>query len=142
MDGFDDVTIRVQNPPQPRHLHLKIALFYDGVGPNSAHDLFFFGEDARGLDQHHHKIEGTAAELDRLLIAQQLASSRQYAEAAKPNDGVAAHAYPVPTGARRIPSGHRLAHELSESRTGGEGLAVLEHYVRLLDCHLSDSLYA
>jgi hypothetical protein len=76
VDGFYDVSIRVQNPSQCRHLHLQIALLHYPVGPNSAHDLFFCDEGAGRPDQHHQKIEGAAAELDGLSIDQQMASPR------------------------------------------------------------------
>jgi len=112
VDGLYDVTIDVQNPPQCRHLHLQIALIHYGIGPDSAHDLFLCDEEAGRQHQHYQKIEGAAAELDGLSIDQQLPSARQYAKSGKPKDGVAAHAYLVPAGARPIQLERRLVREL------------------------------
>src|SRR5439155_1444632 len=103
-----DVTIRVQNPPQCRHLHLQVTLFDDRVGPNAADDLLFGDQDALRPDQNHQEIERTAAELDRLSVDQQLASARQYAKSAKPNDRIAVHACLVRVEARRSPVEPRL----------------------------------
>jgi hypothetical protein len=137
-----DVAIHIQNLSQCRHLHLQIALLHNGVGPYTAHDLFLGDQDAGRPDQHHQKIEGAAAELDGLSIDQQLASAWQCAKSAKPNDRHAACAYLAPTGARRIPLEDRVVRELLNCPSGGEGLATLEHYVPLHDCHPSDSLDA
>jgi hypothetical protein len=116
VDGFYDVTICIQNPSQCRHLHFEIALLHYRIGPNSADELFFCDEGARRPDQHHKKIEGATAELDGLSVDQQLAGSRQYAELAKPNDGVAAYICLVPAGARRILVADRLVGGVSRAQ--------------------------
>jgi hypothetical protein len=112
VDSFDDVPILVQNLSQARHLHLEIFLRHYRVGPDPAHDLMFCDEGAGRPDQRHKKIEGAAAELYGLSVDQQPAGARQYAKSTEPNDRVAARAYLVLAGARRIPAVHRLVREL------------------------------
>jgi len=116
VDCFDDVPILVQNLSQCRHLHFQIFLRHYCVGPNLAHDLIFGDDGAGRPDQHHQKIEGAAAELDGLPVVQQLAGAQQHAKSAEPNARVAARAYLVPAGARRIPVEHLLVCELSRDQ--------------------------
>jgi hypothetical protein len=93
MDCFDYVSIRAQDFPQCRYLHLQVAFVdYDG-GPDAAYNLRLRNNSAGRTEQYHQQIKGAPSQVDWVLIEQQLASVRQHPESSETNNRVATAAY-------------------------------------------------
>lgn len=75
--------IPVERLAQRRDLDVEVVLFDDDAGPDAVQQLVLRHQGAVRFDQRHEDLEGTAAQLDRRAIRNQLAARRHDLKAAK-----------------------------------------------------------
>ena len=79
----DQLPLRSEGGAQRRNLDLEGVLLNDPVRPGARHQLVFADNGTMRLDQCQQQVEGTAAELDWLVVGKQLTAKRQHLETAE-----------------------------------------------------------